>query len=333
MIFVTGGTGLVGAHLLVELAKKQQPIRALKRKTSNTKTIENFFAEQNASQFYSYINWIDGDLLDVTELPNLLDGIETIYHAAAFVSFDERQEEEIFNTNILGTESLVNEAIDSGVKEFFFISSIASMDDINPVTKMIDELSPWNNSLTHSSYSISKFRAEMEVWRASQEGVKVIIINPGVIIGTLDTKRASESLFQQNSSKNDYAPSGGTAFVDVRDVVNILFQLIDKQLFNQKFIVISENKTYKEVFDYVAINSKRSVKNVSNSTLKIIKNLSIFSRIFGGKYMTKANYYSLTSVTKYDNSKVVKALDYNFISVKDAVDYHYTRFQKLNSTK
>ena len=333
MIFVTGGTGLVGAHLLVELAKKQQPIRALKRKTSNTETIQNFFAEQNASQFYSYINWIDGDLLDVTELPNLLEGIETIYHAAAFVSFDERQEEVIFNTNILGTESLVNEAIDSGVKEFFFISSIASMDDINPVTKMIDELSPWNNSLTHSSYSISKFRAEMEVWRASQEGVKVIIINPGVIIGTLDTKRASESLFQQNSSKNDYAPSGGTAFVDVRDVVNILFQLIDKQLFNQKFIVISENKTYKEVFDYVAINSKRSVKNVSNSTLKIIKNLSIFSRIFGGKYMTKANYYSLTSVTKYDNSKVVKALDYNFISVKDAVDYHYTRFQKLNSTK
>lgn len=333
MIFVTGGTGLVGAHLLVELAKKQQPIRALKRKTSNTKTIENFFAEQNASQFYSYINWIDGDLLDVTELPNLLEGIETIYHAAAFVSFDERQEEEIFNTNILGTEALVNEAIDTGIKEFFFISSIASMDDINPVTKMIDELSPWNNSLTHSSYSISKFRAEMEVWRASQEGVKVIIINPGIIIGTLDTKRASESLFQQNSSKNDYAPSGGTAFVDVRDVVNILFQLIDKQLFNQKFIVISENKTYKEVFDYVAINSKRSVKNVSNLTLKIIKNLSIFSRIFGGKYMTKANYYSLTSVTKYDNSKVVKALDYNFISVKDAVDYHYTRFQKLNSTK
>ena len=88
MIFVTGGTGLVGAHLLVELAKKQQPIRALKRKTSNTAIIKNFFAEQNALQFYQFIHWIDGDLLDVTELPNLLDGIETIYHAAAFVSFD-----------------------------------------------------------------------------------------------------------------------------------------------------------------------------------------------------------------------------------------------------
>ena len=333
MIFVTGGTGLVGAHLLVELAKKQQPIRALKRKTSNTETIQNFFAEQNASQFYQFIHWIDGDLLDVTELPNLLDGIETIYHAAAFVSFDERQEEEIFNTNILGTETLVNEAIDSGVKEFFFISSIASMDDLNPSTKMIDERSGWNNGLTHSSYSISKFRAEMEVWRASQEGIKVIIINPGVIIGTLDTKRASESLFQQNSSKSDYAPSGGTGFVDVRDVVKIFLELINQQVYNQKFVVISENKSYREVFDLVSINSKRSVKNVSNTTLKIIKNLSIFSRIFGGKYMTKANYYSLTTYTKYDNSKVKNLLQYEFIPIKEAIDYHYKRFQKLNSTK
>ncbi|MGV0829170.1 NAD-dependent epimerase/dehydratase family protein [Empedobacter brevis] len=333
MIFVTGGTGLVGAHLLVELTKKQQPIRALKRKTSNIKTIENFFAQQNASQLYHYIQWVDGDLLDVTALPDILEGIETIYHVAAFVSFDERQEEEIFNTNILGTETLVNEAIDSGVKEFFFVSSIASMDDLNPVTKKIDELSPWNNSLTHSSYAISKFRAEMEVWRASQEGIKVLIINPGVIIGTLDTKRASESLFQQNSTNTTYAPSGGTAFVDVRDVIKTFLELIDKQLFNQKFIVIAENKTYKEVFDLVSIHSKRSVKSVSNTTLKIIKSLSIFSRIFGGKYMTKANYYSLTSVTAYDNTKVKNALAYEFIPIKEAIDYHYARFQKLNSTK
>ena len=55
MIFVTGGTGLVGCHLLVELAKKQQPIRALKRKTSNTKIVEDFFTEQNASHNYSLI--------------------------------------------------------------------------------------------------------------------------------------------------------------------------------------------------------------------------------------------------------------------------------------
>ena len=115
--------------------------------------------------------------------------------------------------------------------------------------------------------------------------------------------------------------------------MKIFLELINQQVYNQKFVVISENKSYREVFDFVSMNSKRSVKNVSNTTLKIIKNLSIFSRIFGGKYMTKANYYSLTTYTKYDNSKVKNLLQYEFIPIKEAIDYHYKRFQKLNSTK
>ena len=333
MIFVTGGTGLVGCHLLVEIAKKGQPIRALKRKTSNTKIVEDFFETQNASQYYSLIEWAEGDLLDVTELPNLLQNIETIYHTAAFVSFDERNEEEIFNTNILGTEALVNEAIDSGVKEFFFISSIASMDDINPVTKKIDERSGWNNSLTHSSYAISKFRAEMDVWRASQEGLNMIVINPGVIIGTLDGKRESEKLFSDNSFINKYAPSGATGFIDVRDVINILMKLVEDKVYNQKFVLVAENKSYKDVLNLVANKTQSKTKSISNTSLKTIKILSTFSRIFGGQYMTKANYYSLTSSTEYDNSKIKNLLNYTFIPINEAIDYHFERYQELNSSK
>ena len=333
MIFVTGGTGLVGCHLLVEITKKGQPIRALKRKTSNIKVVEQFFNDQNASEYYNLINWIDGDLLDVTELPTLLKNVETIYHTAAFVSFDERDEEEIFNTNIQGTEALVNEAIDSGVKEFFFISSIASMDDLNPVTKKIDERSGWNNGLTHSSYAISKFRAEMEVWRASQEGIKMIIVNPGVIIGTLDGNRESEKLFSKDSLLNKYAPSGSTGFIDIRDVVKILMDLIDRKEYNQKFVLVAENKSYKDVLNLVAKKTNNQVKTISNTSLKTIKVFSTVNRIFGGQYMTKANYYSLTTSTEYDNSKIKNLLNYTFIPINEAIDYHFERYQKLKSTK
>ncbi len=331
MIFVTGGTGLVGCHLLVELAQKQQPIRALKRKTSNTKIVEDFFAEQQLAEFYQWINWVEGELTDVTELPNLLKDVTTIYHTAAFVSFDERNEEEIFTTNIQGTESLVNEAIEANVEEFFFVSSIASMDDLNPVTKKIDERSAWNNSLTHSSYAISKFRAEMEVWRASQEGIKIIIVNPGVIIGSLDGKRESEKLFHHNSFINQYAPSGGTGFIDVRDVINILMQLINQKTYNQKYILVAENMTYKNILSLVSYQNK--IKSISNSTLKLVKICSNFNRIFGGQYMTKANYYSLTTATEYDNSKIKNLLNYSFIPIKEAINFHYNRYKKLNSTK
>ncbi|WP_333660463.1 NAD-dependent epimerase/dehydratase family protein [Chishuiella changwenlii] len=333
MIFVTGGTGLVGSHLLVELARKQQPIRALKRETSDIKSIERFFEAQNATEYYKYITWVNGDLSDITKLPDLLKDIETIYHTAAFVSFDKKDDDEIFETNILGTEALVNEAIDSKIKDFFFVSSIAAMDDLNPVTKKIDELSAWNNSLTHSSYAISKFRAEMEVWRASQEGINVIIVNPGVIIGSINGRRASEKLFDQNSIISKYAPSGGTAFVDVRDVVKVLLELVQQKIYNQKFILIAENRSYKDVLNYVAKKNNAEIKLISNSTLKAIKIFSSISRIFGGKYLTKATYYSLTSKIKYDNSKICKTLDYSFIPIEEAINYHYSNYQKLISTK
>lgn len=333
MIFVTGGTGLVGSYLLVELAKGDQPIRALKRKKSNTKSVEQLFSDKNLSHLYKNIQWVDGDLLDVTELPNLLKNVSSIYHTAAFVSFDKKDENEIFNTNISGTEALVNEAIDSQVKEFFFISSIAAMDDLNPVTKKINELSPWNNALEHSAYAISKFRAEMEVWRASQEGLNVIIVNPGVIIGSLDGKRESEKLFAQDSFINKYAPTGGTGFVDVRDVVTILLDLVEKKIYNQKFILVSENKYYKEVLDLVASKNNKQVKLLSNSFLKVLRILSNVNRLFGGVYISKSNYNSLTSFIQYDNTKIKETLNYNFIPVNVAIDYHYSNYKKYNSLK
>ena len=132
-------------------------------------TGNNKFFKQNKSQeLFHKIEWIEGDLLDVTFLPTALKEVKTIFHTAANVSFDEKNAEEIIKINVIGTENLVNEAIASNVKEFIYVSSIAAMDDLNPVTKLIDEKSTWNNELKHSTYAISKYRGEMEVWRGSQ---------------------------------------------------------------------------------------------------------------------------------------------------------------------
>ena len=125
------------------------------------------------------------------------------------------------------------------------------MDDLNPVTKLIDEKSTWNNELKHSTYAISKYRGEMEVWRGSQEGLNVIVVNPSIIIGAFDGKRESERLFK-DLFINKFSSSGGTGFIDVRDVVNILISLYDQKIYNQKFILNSENRTYTSILTYIA---------------------------------------------------------------------------------
>lgn len=332
MIFVTGGTGLVGSHLLLQLIEKGEKVRALKRSTSNIRKVEQFFKRNKAQEIFHKIEWIDGDILDITFLPKALQGITTIIHTAAFVSFNESDEEKIITTNVDGTEGLVNEAIESGIKDFVYLSSIAAMDDLNPVTKLIDEKSTWNTDAKHSAYAFSKYRAEMEVWRGSQEGLNVIVLNPSVIIGSYDGKRESERIFEDKFI-NQYAPSGGTGFVDVRDVVAILLKTLEQKLFNQKFIINSENLYYEDVLKLVAEKKQKEIHPISNSALKIIQLASQINKLFGGQTLNSGTYKALTNFTQYDNSKVSKALNFTFIPIKDAIDYHYKNYQEIISSK
>jgi len=332
MIFVTGGTGLVGSYILLKLADRGENIRALKRHNSDIRQVERFFKRNKSQEIFHKIEWVEGDILDINFLEKALQNVKTIIHTAAFVSFNEKDKDKIIQTNVDGTEALVNEAIASRVENFLYISSIAAMDDVNPISKLIDEQSTWNNEAHHSAYAFSKYRAEMEVWRGSQEGLNVIVINPSVIIGAFDGQRESERLFQKQFI-NQYAPSGGTGFVDVRDVVNILLKAFDEKKYNQKFIVNAENKTYYEVLSYIALKRNQSIKKLTNPLLKIIQLFSLINKLFGGQSINNGTYKALTTFTSYDNSKSISTFDYQYIPVKDAIDYHFKNYQTIISTK
>lgn len=332
MIFVTGGTGLVGSNLLLQLIEKGEKVRALKRSTSNIRQVELFFKRHKAQEIFHKIEWIEGDLLDITFLPKALENIKTIFHTAAFVSFDPKDEDKIIQTNVDGTEALVNEAIDSGVENIIYISSIAAMDDVNPVTKLIDENSTWNSDAKHSAYAISKYRSEMEVWRGSQEGLNVIVVNPSVIIGSFDGKRESERIFQ-DQILNSYAPSGGTGFVDVRDVVDITLKLFDQKMYNQKYILNAENVSYKDVLETIGNKKNKEVNSISNGTLKALQIVTSITKLVGTPSLDQGTYQALTSFTKYDNSKITTLFNYQFITVQESIDYHFKQYQKIISSK
>lgn len=332
MIFVTGGTGLVGSNLLLQLIERGEKVRALKRSTSNIREVEYFFKRNKSQEIFHKIEWIEGDLLDITFLPVALKDVTTIFHTAAFVSFDRKDENKIIQTNVDGTEALINEAIASGVKNFIYLSSIAAMDDLNPVTKLIDEQSTWNSNARHSIYAISKYRSEMEVWRGSQEGLNVLVVNPSVIIGSFDGKRESEKLFQDNFM-NKYAPSGGTGFIDVRDVVNIILELYSKKIYNQKFILNAENLSYTTVLKNIADKKQKPLKSITNNSLKAIQIATNFTKFLGTPSLDKGTFQALTTFTKYDNSKIIKTLNYNFIPINEALDFHFKNYQNLISSK
>ena len=128
-------------------------------------------------------------------------------------------------------------------EEIPFVSSIAVLDGLNENGEL-DESSDFNPKIDHSAYTISKHFSEMEVWRASAEGLNTVIVNPGLIIGSGIGKKQRN--FFKGLEKWLYF-SGGTSYVDVRDVAQISIELMEKNIFGERFILISENKKYEEI--------------------------------------------------------------------------------------
>src|ERR1035438_7534334 len=184
MIFVTGGTGLLGSHLLCELVRSGKPVRALKRKSSDTSPVRRIFSyylpDPDAS--FQKIEWVDADLLDFAAMDDALDGVSEVYHCGAMVSFYPKDHPLMLKVNIEGTANLVNLAFEKKITKFLYVSSVSTLGR-NDSSGFSDEETYWKTSVKNTPYSISKYGGEREVWRGMEEGLNAVIFNPSVILG------------------------------------------------------------------------------------------------------------------------------------------------------
>lgn len=249
--------------------------------------------------------------------------IEKVYHCAAFISFNPKDYREMRKVNIHGTAIIVNLAIDAKVKKMCFVGSIASVGDaLNG--QLITEENEWNKEEDNSGYSITKFGAEMEVWRASQEGVEVVIVNPGVILGSGFWFAGSGKLFSQVYNGFKYYTEGITGFIGVKDVVKTMMFLMDSNIKNERFILVSENKTYKEVFFLIAdaFGKKRPSIKIKRWQTSLLWRFASFLSFFTKKepLLSKYSAKSAHEVSKYSSEKINKVLNFNFAKVDEVID-------------
>lgn len=334
MILVTGATGILGRVIVLELLKRGKTVRATKRKSSNLQEVRKSFQfyTETPNEYFDSIEWIEVDFEDIHSLQNALNGVEEVYHCAAKVSFHPKDEKKMYQTNIEGTKQILFACQNSSVKKFLFVSSIAVLDGLNENGEL-DESSDFNPKIDHSAYAISKHFSEMEVWRASAEGLNMVIVNPGLIIGSGNWKESSGTLFME-FEKNDYTFSGGTSYVDVRDVAQISIELMEKNIFAERFILISENKKYQDVANFIKQKlGKQAVKIVPNGLLKtaVFLNSILGWLISPLKMANKVNVQSVTEFNKISNKKVKEKLNYEFIPLEESLAFHLENYKKDRS--
>jgi dihydroflavonol-4-reductase len=249
MILVTGATGLVGSHLLAELLRSGIKVRATRRSGSDTghlfKILELYSV--TPENYAELIEWIDADLLDPVEVNNVMTGIKIVYHTAAVVSFDPRDRSEVVRNNVEITRNIVNSCLDQNIEKLCFVSSTAAL-GTSPGNEPVTEDSPWGDGSKGSAYSISKHQSEMEVWRGIAEGLNAVIVNPSIIFGPGDWSRSSSRLIKTVWDGLKYYTEGVTGYVDIKDVVKSMIWLAQSDISGERFIISSENLSYKEVF-------------------------------------------------------------------------------------
>ncbi|HKJ43130.1 MAG TPA: NAD-dependent epimerase/dehydratase family protein [Sunxiuqinia sp.] len=337
MIFVTGGTGLLGSHLLYDLLSSGKQVRAMKRSTSNLKWVRKVFSyyTDQPDELFSKIEWVEGDILDYHSLENLLEGVTEIYHSAAIVSFHASDRDSMLNSNVKGTANLINAALHNQVKKFCHVSSIAALGKTHDGSE-INEETYWTPSKRKSGYSLSKFFSEMEVWRGIEEGLEAVIVNPSIILGPGNWDIGSPKLFQAIGKGLKYYTKGETGFVDVRDVTQAMILLMDESNFentkNQRFILNAGNLIYQDFFNKIAdaLQKPRPKTFASDLILQMAWRAARLASFFSGKRptITREAISNSNKVNRFNGEKIKTTVDFQYRDLDETISDIAILFQK-----
>jgi len=323
MILVTGGAGLLGKELIVQLLAQGKQVRAIYNKTK----LEEFNSPN--------LQQMQCNILDVVGLEEAMMGIEQVYHCAAIVTFNPKRKMEMFKINIEGTANVVNAALEAGVKKMVYVSSVAALGRIRE-EEPINESMNWTEETSNSNYGQSKYLAELEVWRGIGEGLDAVMVNPVIILGAGNWNSSSSQLFKNVYNEFPWYTNGTSGFVDVRDVVKAMIQLMESDITAQRFILSAENRSFKDVFELMAkaFGKKPPHKKVTPLIAKIVWRLEAVKSKFSGKdpLITKETARTAMASVNFDNSKLLTYLPgFTYQKLETTVDDTCALFlQKLN---
>lgn len=316
-ILITGATGLLGNHLVRKFAP-QGEIHALIRKESNKDLISDYSQE---------IIWHEGDLNDIISLEEALKDIDLVIHAAGLVSFNPEDESKLMSVNVKGTANLIDCMLQFGINKLIHVSSVSALGR-SPETKTVNENQRWIKSDYNTPYAVSKYFADLEVWRGVQEGLDAIIVYPSILLGKISDQRSSSKIYNYVLEGNSYYPKGSVNYIDVRDAAELIWQLYQKEVWNEGYILNKESLPYKIFFEKMskAFNKKAPSKEVKKWMLEFVLVFSWIGRKLGiSKSPLNKQTAMLSQLEVYmDNSKILNLLQYDFTPLEQTLSWAKT---------
>ncbi|HEY4650477.1 MAG TPA: NAD-dependent epimerase/dehydratase family protein [Pontibacter sp.] len=324
MIFVTGGSGLIGSFLIPALVEQGHQVRALYR------------GQVPAMPAAEQVEWVEGDILDVTLLRQALQGVTHVFHCAGLVSYDPQDKALLKQVNIEGTANVVDACLEAGNVKLCHVSSIAAIG--RPAgAKVLAESAKWDAAEYHSAYASSKHLGELEVWRGVAEGLNAVIVNPSVVLGPADWNRSSTRLFKYVYENNSFYTGGKANFVDVRDVVEAMLRLTFSEISGERFILNAGQLAYKDFFAQVAecMSKKAPSRKVSPLLAELVwRAEQARSWLTGARpLITKDTARVSAKDHFFNNEKVCKAIGLEFRTLTESIAWTCNQLLQYQAVK
>lgn len=303
MVLVTGGTGFLGSYIIKQLVEKGYTVRALRR----TNKVPFWISKEIMDK----VEWADGDVLDVVALQDAMEGIDTVIHSAAVVSFVKKDRKEMYQVNVDGTANVVNMALEKKIRRLVHISSVAALGR-TANGGHVNEEKKWEESKVNTHYARSKYKAELQVWRGMSEGLDAVILNPSTILGYGDWHSSSCAIFRNVYEGFNWYSPGINGFIDVEDAAKAVILVMETDISEERFILSGDTWAFKKLQDSIAagFGKKGPQKKTTPFLMSVAWRLEKFKSLFTGKkpLLTKESARVAQSQTWFENDKLRKAL-------------------------
>lgn len=314
-VLVTGATGFIGSHIVRKLREKGEDVRVLVRSSAKTGKIDGLGAAKAV-----------GDITDRASVLKALDGCDTLYHCAGFVSFRKKDYGKMNEINVEGSKKVLSAALEAGVKRVVFTSSVAALGPA-PEGELINEETETVSAFRGANigYMNAKRSAEAAALDFCEKGLDAVIVNPSVVIGAGDARLSSTGSVLWYCKRRFPGYMDGTLnLADVEDVAEGHILAAEKGRTGERYILSNTNLT---VLEYFALLEK--VTGISAPKLKIPYFAAFASAFFAERILGFAfpNYSTMdldsVKLSRYnwhaDCSKAERELGYKRGSIEDSL--------------
>src|SRR3954470_8351136 len=234
---VTGATGFVGSHVARRLAERGDDLKLALERGANDEPLKGLEGER-----------VQCDVLDRRAVRRALKDVDRVFHCAGVTSVRPQDEARLFDVNVGGTKTVLEECLRAGVEQVVLNSSAAALGPV-PAGKTGDERQLFTAGHLGIAYVNSVHEAEVEAMRLAARGLPLVCVNPCVCFGAGDYNLSSTRIVRSFLlGRVPMYVDGAFSVVDVRDVAEGFVGADELGAVGERYILGGRNFTFDRLF-------------------------------------------------------------------------------------